>query len=172
MNLTQLFNEAWQARCSNSHEGAEVEFKNLLSHGFVAMERELRKVIPNYDENLFYMVQRILARLIVIDGEYLQGEYDAYVKYCDWANFEALSVARLKELGSSVSFDTFKDYANLILATRPLIGEQNYRCFVLSLCYMSLFGDKKIDEAEYKMITWFLDPKKDEWLSWDDYYKL
>ena len=172
MNLTDLFQEAWDARCATSHEGAEVQFKNLLSHGFVAMEATLKQVIDNYDEDLFYMVQRILAHFIVCDGEYLQGEYDAYLKYCDWAGFEPLSVRRLEELGHEVSFDEYKKYADIILATRPNVGERNYECFVLSLCYMSLFGDKKIDEMEYKLITWFLDPNKDQWLSWKDYYAL
>lgn len=172
MNLTNLLNVAWNARCNNSHEEAETQFKNLLSHGFVDMEKVLRQAFSNYDDDLFYMVQRILAHLIVSDGEYLQGEYDAYLKYCKWAGFKPLSVPELEKLGKAVNFDEFKKYAEIISATRQYIDEDHYECFVLSLCYMSLFGDKKIDENEYKLITWFLDKDKDQWLNWKDYYNL
>ena len=91
MNLVNLFNDAWKARSDNTHEQAEVMFKNLLSHGFVDMERVLRANIKGYDEDLFYMVQKLLACIVMADGDSFVGETDAYEKYCRWAGFQPLT---------------------------------------------------------------------------------
>ena len=166
MNLVNLFNDAWRARSNYSHEETEVMFKNLLSHGFVDMEKVLSRAIDNYDENLFYMVQKLLACLIMADGDHLQGEYDAYVKYCNWAGFRSLSAGDLRELDRRTSMDELKGIVGLLKTVRDYIDEDNYVCFVKSLCYMSLFGDKQVDENEYYLIAALCDPNKDYVPSW------
>ena len=166
MNLVALFNDAWETRSSNSHEATEVMFKNLLSHGFVDMERVLRNSIPNYDEDLFYMVQKLLACLIMADGDHLVGETDAYRKYCSWAGFQPLTAGELQELDRRTSMDELKSIVNLLKTVRGYIEEKNYVCFVQSLCYMSLFGDKQVDENEYYLIASLCDPSRDYVPSW------
>ena len=166
MNLVNLFNDAWKARSDNTHEQAEVMFKNLLSHGFVDMERVLRANVPNYDENLFYMVQKLLACIVMADGDSFVGETDAYEKYCRWAGFQPLTPSQLAELDRRTSMDELKSIIEVIKICRKYIDEDNYRCFVLSLCYMSLFGDKAVDENEYYIIAALCDPSRDYVPSW------
>ena len=115
------------------------------------------------------MVQKLLACLIMADGDHLQGEYDAYVKYCNWAGFRSLSASDLRELDRRTSMDELKGIVGVIKTVRPYIDESNYECFVKSLCYMSLFGDKKVDENEYYIIAALCDPSRDYVPSWEQF---
>ena len=171
MNIITLYNDAYKIHSQNNPKDVEEKFKNLLSHGFVQMENYLKTAMDNYDENLFYMVQKLLAFLILADGENYSGEMSAYNKYCEWAGFQPLTPDQLFKVVKRTSIDELKGIVSVIKQSRSHMSENNYVCFVLSLCYMSLFGDKEVDENEYYLITALCDPRYDHIPTWEQFKK-
>ena len=169
MNVIELMNEAWEDRCNLSHEQNEISFKNLLSHGYVAMEKAYNSTVKDYGDTLFYCIQRILVWLMLADGDFLQGEYDAYLKYCKWANFQPLTVDDCYALFNRMTRDDIMSCINHVTATRGHIDESDYRAFVRSLCFMSLFGDKELDKGEYTLISFFFNRSSDYSPDWETF---
>ena len=95
------------------------------------------------------------------DGEFLQGEYDAYCKFCKWAKIQALTVADVNALYSRTSVDRVIEDIKLINGLREFIDGDNYNAMVLGWCYLSLLGDGKFDENEYYIIRCFYDARYD-----------
>ena len=169
MDIVNLMNEAWDNRLKYSHEECEERFKNLLSHAFVSMEEIFSRRIPDYDEDVFYSVQKIIAALALADGEFLQGEYDAYLKFCDWANFEPLSVSEFQNLGNDVTGEEVLGEIEALASIRSEINEDDYYCFVLGLGIFALLGDREIDEIEYYIIANFFTYDTDYAPDWEQF---
>lgn len=165
LNMITLMNTAWDRRCEKSHEEFEVIIKNLLSHSFVELERIYTDWCASkgrtYNDEVFYLYQRLIVCLMLTDGDFLQGEYDAYVKYCSWAGFKALSVAEVRNLYSRISSNELVADIQLITGMRDYFDPENYEALVKGFCFFSLAGDKEFDENEYYIIRCFFDSSYD-----------
>ena len=161
MNLINMMNTAWERKNEVSAEEYEVKVKNLLSHAFVEIERMYvdfcKEKGYEYKDEVFYVFQRLIVYFTFSDGDFLQGEYDAYVKYCDWAHIQPLSVADCKALNERLTSETIINDIKLINGLRDSIDPENFTALVQGFCYMSLLGDKSFDENEYYIIRCFFD---------------
>ena len=108
-----------------------------------------------YKDEVFYIFQRLFIYFNFSDGDFLQGEYDAYVKYCGWAHFQPLSVADCRELSERLTAEEIIEDIKLINGLRDAIDPENFSSLVLGFCYMSLLGDKSFDENEYYILRCF-----------------
>ena len=170
MDIVALFDEAWDLKRENTHERSEEMFKNLISHGFVAFEEFFKDLLKDeYDDDLFYVIQKVLTYLIYADGDCLQGEYDAYVKYCDWAGFQACTVSELEQLYDDIDYDGLTDDLDVIIEYRDRIPEDDYRALVLGLCLFCFMGDDEIDEDEYAIVSFFLQQPEDYAPDWETF---
>ncbi len=160
MNLITMMNRAWDDRQSLSPDRLEEIVKNLLSHAHVNYDRVLRA--NGYPEDkAFYVFQDILVFIALSDGDFLQGEYDAYVKYCNWAGIQPLSVDDCRALYKRTTTDRVADDISLLKSYRYHIDEDKYTALVYACCLLSLLGDKQFDENEYYIIRCFFDSSVD-----------
>ena len=107
------------------------------------------------------MIQRIMVFLMMSDGDFLQGEYDTYVKYCNWCGIKPLSVADCKSLDSRLSANDIIQDIDLIKLFREDFNPENYQALIQGFCYLALTGDKALDENEYYIIRCFFEPGYD-----------
>ena len=108
-----------------------------------------------YKDDVFYLFQRLIIWHTMSDGDFLQGEYDAYCKYCDWARIQPLTVADCKNLASRLTVDEIVNDLQLVCGLRDSINPENFTALVQGFCYMSLLGDKQLDENEYYLLKCF-----------------
>lgn len=171
MNIIEMMNEAWEDRKTYSHEQNEISFKNLLSHGYVEMDKYYHSINKDYGDTLFLLIQDLLIWFILTDKEFLQGEYDAYAKYCEWADFEPLTSQQCVERYKKLDLEYIIKVVKHISATRGHIPEDDYAAFVTSLCFLSLFGDKEVDKEEYALISCFFTNEDDYCPTWEKFRK-
>ena len=171
MNVIELMNEAWDDRNRYTHEQNEISFKNLLSHGYTQMDKFYHRNDPDYGDKLFHLIQDLLIWFIMSDKEFLQGEYDAYAKYCEWADFEALTPKQCLERYKKLDIDYIIQIVKHISTSRDYIPEEDYEAFVTSFCFLSLFGDKEVDKEEYAIIASFFTSDEDYCPSWEQFKK-
>lgn len=171
MNMITLMNEAWDDCNLYTHEQNEVSFKNLLSHGFAEMDRFYHKANPDYGGRLFVLVQDLIIWFILADRELLRGEYDAYVKYCEWADIKPLSAKQIVERHEELDIEYIRKTVKHLSEARDYIPEDDYEAFVTSLCFLSLFGDKEVDKEEYGIIANFFNKAHDYCPSWEKFKK-
>lgn len=159
MNLVNDMNEAWRVRNEVDHDKYEEYFKNLISYTFVRLEEIYMDYCKNkgitYNGETFYAIQDIIVFIIGADDDILNGEYDAYVRYCNWAGVRALSVSELRSLISRLDQKTVVNDICLVDSIRENTDPEVYSKFVLGLCFLSLMGDKAFDENEYYLISSF-----------------
>ena len=161
MNMIALMNAAWSKRQQSTAEQYEEYVKNLVSHSFVQYE-SMYKAYCNekhikYEDQVFYVYQHIFVFLMKCDGEFLQGEYDAYCKYCNWAKIQPLSVSDVNALYARMKVEDLARDINLLTGLRPSIDAASYEAMVLGFCYFSLLGDRSFDENEYYVIKCFFE---------------
>lgn len=161
INMLNLMNIAWQRRNEVSSEEYEVKIKNLISHSFVEYERMFKDYCKNnnkeYEEQVFVIYQHIFVFMMLSDGDFLQGEYDAYCKYCQWAGFKPLSVAETRALYQQLSIEELSNDIATLTSLREFIDPENYEALVQGLCYLSLTGDRELDENEYYILRCFFE---------------
>lgn len=161
INMIDLMNTAWSKKNSCSSDEFAEKIKNLLSHSFVEVERIYKDYCSRngikYDQQVFLVYQHIFIFLMKCDGEFLQGEYDAYLKYCDWANIQPLKVERVNELYNEMSVDVLTNDIKLLVGLRDSIDPENYEAMVQGFCYLSLSGDRCFDENEYYILRCFFE---------------
>lgn len=156
MNLVQMMNYAWDKRQSNSAEELECYVRNLLSHAHVDYDRIFRA--NGYPEDkAFYAIQTVLIFISLSDNDFLQGEYDAYVKYCNWAGIKPLTVADCRAFYERNTTQRLVDDISLLKSYRYQLGDDLYDSMVTAFCLISLLGDKAFDENEYYIIRCFFD---------------
>lgn len=165
MNMIEHMNKAWSEKGRLDVNTFEEHCKNLVTHAYVELERIYKNYCSDkdqvYKDEVFYIFQRIFVFIMKCDGEFLQGEYDAYCKFCKWAKIQALTVADVNALYSRTSVDTVIEDIKLINGLREFIDGDNYNAMVLGWCYLSLLGDGKFDENEYYIIRCFYDARYD-----------
>lgn len=161
MNIITMMDMAWEKRQELAHEEMEEKFKNLISHAFVEYESAYKAYCQSenieYNERIFVVFQHIIVFLSFSDGQFLQGEYDAYVKYCNWARINPLSVDDCRSLFNRLPVEDILADIELLTCTREFIDPDNYFAMVLGFCYFSLFGDKAFDENEFYIIRTFFE---------------
>lgn len=165
LNMIENMNKAWDEKQRLDLDTYKQHCKNLITHAFVELEKMYKGYCSNkgveYKDEIFYSFQRILVYIMKCDGEFLQGEYDAYCLICDWAGIEPLSVNDVNALYSRTTSDDVISDIDLITGVREYMNPDNYRAMVLSFCYLSLLGDGSFDENEYYIIRCFYKPGYD-----------
>lgn len=159
LNMIDQMNKAWDQRQSLDYGTFKEHTKNLMTHAFVEIEGIFRDFCDQkgyeYKDEVFYSFQRIMVFIMKCDDELLQGEYDVYCKFCDWAGVEPLSVNDINALYARTEVDDVIRDIDLITGLRNDIEADNYRALVLGFCYFSLLGDEAFDENEYYIIRCF-----------------
>ncbi len=162
INMITLMNLAWDRRKALSHEEYEIKIRNLLSHAYVECSELYEAYCKNegkaYEDEIFYAFQRIFVFIMLCDGDFLQGEYDAYLKMCDNCNFQPLSVDDCRSLYNRMTVDDLaKQVSLLVNVLRDFIDGENYEAMVQGFCYLALAGDKEMDENEYYVLRGFFE---------------
>ncbi|MBE7088648.1 MAG: hypothetical protein E7370_03945 [Clostridiales bacterium] len=161
IDMVALMNIAWDRRCNLSHDEYEEKIKNLLSHSFVEYERLFKAYCDEkgteYEDEIFYIYQHIFVYIMLSDGDFLQGEYDAYCRYCKWAGIDALSVEDARALYNRLNNDEVANDIALLTNLRGSIDPENYEAMVKGFCYLALAGDKEMDENEYYILRCFFE---------------
>lgn len=176
INMITLMNTAWARRQQCSANQYEEYVKNLITHSFVEYERMYKSYCVDkgikYEDQVFYVYQHIFVFLMKCDGEFLQGEYDAYCKYCNWAKIQPLTVDAVNRVYANMSVEQIAADIRLLTGLREFITPQNYESMVQGFCYFSLLGDKSFDENEYYIIKCFFEDGYDYVpATWDRFKK-
>ena len=81
------------------------------------------EVINLVDDLIFYPFQEIFVFIMLSDDDFLQGEYDAYCKYCGFAGFKPLSSYKgfcfKSSLGESICEPTI--FIPSVMSSSPII---------------------------------------------------
>ena len=163
INMIELCNLAWDRKSKLAPSEYYVKTKNLLSHAYVECGRILGR------EKVFVAFQRILVFLMLCDEDFLQGEYDCYKTFCDYAKYEALTVSDCRSLYNRLSVDELTDEIATLVKLRDSIDPENYEAMVQGFCYFCLSGDKAMDENEYYILRCFFQGSDYAPSSWDQF---
>lgn len=163
INMIELCNLAWDRKSKLAPSEYYVKTKNLLSHAYVECGRILGR------EKVFVAFQRILVFLMLCDEDFLQGEYDCYKTFCDYAKYEALTVSECRSLYNRLSVDDLTDEIATLVKLRDSIDPENYEAMVQGFCYFCLSGDKAMDENEYYILRCFFQGNDYAPSSWDQF---
>lgn len=159
MYMVNDMNEAWSDMKNYSNEKNQEYVRNLLSHTYVLMDdawKELsRKNRQTYDDNAFYIFQKILVQFMLCDNEFLQSEYDCYCKFCLDAHFKPLTVDACKSLYNRTSIEELARNIAFVCSLRSAIGEREFHAMVRGFCHFCLLSDHKMDENEYYILACF-----------------
>ena len=165
INMITIMNEAWKDRCNNTHDQFEVYVKNLLSHSYATIQSAYvdycRSRGQEDDQRIFLAYQRVFIFLMLSDGDFLQGEYDAYCKFCNYAEIKPLTVSRIRELYNDWSIDVLIREITFLAGFRDALEPSDFSAMVRGFCFMSLCGDKSFDENEYYILRCFFDSDYD-----------
>lgn len=152
-------NEAWKNLNAYSSQQNQEFVKNLVSHAFVAIDKAwsdyAKKNGNKYEDDAFYVFQKIFVKFMLCDGEFLQSEYDCYCKFCNYAHVQPLSVADCRSLYNRVSVDQLVDNIAYLVRLRPGLGEDMYHAMVRGFCHFCLLSDHEMDENEYYILRCF-----------------
>ena len=163
INMIELCNLAWDRKSKLAPSEYYVKTKNLLSHAYVECGRILGR------EKVFVAFQRILVFLMLCDDDFLQGEYDCYKTFCDYAKYEALTVSDCRSLYNRLSVDDLTDEIATLVKLRDSIDPENYEAMVQGFCYFCLSGDKAMDENEYYILRSFFEACDYAPSTWDQF---
>ena len=165
MNMLTHMDKAWNEKRRLDVNTYQEHCKNLISHAYMELVKMYKDFCRNkgqvYKDEVFYMFQRIFVFIMKCDGEFLQGEYDAYVNFCRYAGIQALSVNDIKNLYARKSTNDLSESISYINSFRSYIDDSKFEALVLAFCYLSLLGDKSFDENEYYIIRCFFDRNYD-----------
>ncbi|MBQ8433818.1 MAG: hypothetical protein IJX23_03315 [Clostridia bacterium] len=163
INMIDLCNLAWDRKSKLAPSEYYTKTKNLLSHAYVECGRIIGR------EKVFVAFQRVLVFLMLCDDDFLQGEYDCYKTFCDYANYEALSVSDCRSLYNRLSVDDLTEEISTLVSLRDSIDPDNYEAMVQGFCYFCLSGDKAMDENEYYILRCFFQNCDYAPSSWDQF---
>ena len=162
INLIECLNKAWKYR-KNTDEVYIDQFNNLMESAYYAVDQKLRMISEKnheeYHDECFYFFQKIIAKIIFADDEFLIEEHESYTQFCNHVGIKALSTKEIKELNDSISLEKTKENIKMFSKVRDKIDEKDYETLITGLCSLSLMGDKELDEKEYEIIIEFLNEK-------------
>lgn len=161
MNMISLMNYAWDQRQKVDAATFQDQCRNLLSHAYADLTNMYndycaRQGVKNEDL-IFYTFQEIFVFIMLSDDDFLQGEYDAYCKFCNYAGIQPLSVADCRSLYGRTSVERLGQDINFLSQLRETIEPSKYEAMVLAFCYLCLHGDKAMDENEYYILRCFFE---------------
>ena len=161
INMIELCNLAWDRKSKLAPSEYYVKTKNLLSHAYVEYKNLFvdycNRNGQEYKQNIFICFQHIMVFLMLCDDDFLQGEYDCYKIFCDYAKIEPLSVSDCRSLYNRLSVDDLIDDIAFLVKLRDNIDPENYEAMVQGFCYFALSGDKAMDENEYYILRSFFE---------------
>ena len=159
MNMIADMNEAWKDMNEASSQKNQEYVLNLLSHAVVEIDNAWRNVAKrngeSYDNNAFYLFQKIIVNFMLCDGEFLQGEYDCYCKFCNFCHVQPLSVADCRSFYNRVSIEDLANNIRVVYNLRSAMGEDKYHAMVRGFCHFCLLSDHEMDENEYYILVCF-----------------
>ena len=159
MNMIADMNEAWKDMNGYSSQKNQEYVLNLVSHAFVNLDNAWRAVYKkngdNYDNEAFYLFQKIFVNFMLCDGEFMQSEYDCYCKFCHFAHVQPLSVADCRSYYDRVSVEDLGKSIRFLFNSRSAIGEDTYHAMVRGFCHFCLLSDHEMDENEYYILSCF-----------------
>lgn len=173
MNIISDMNQAWSDKeNSNSDQYADY-IRNLLSYGFNACQKVLSEFLKDkYNDEMIFITQILLIKIILSDNVFMEGEYKAYSRICYWAEIDPFTVSECRKIYNKVTSDELKTNIKILDNFRDIIGEKLYHTFVLSLCYLTLAGDKELDASEYYILREFYSRSNDYApKTWDEFNK-
>lgn len=162
INMIDLCNLAWDRRTKLALSEYYTKTKNLLSHAYVEYKNMFIDFCRNkgqaYEDQVFYIFQHILVFLMMCDDDFLQGEYDCYKTFCEYANFEPLTVDSVRPLYNRLTVDDLSKDISILRDLRGYLNDpDNYEAMVQGFCYFCLSGDKAMDENEYYILRCFFE---------------
>lgn len=158
LNLISLMNYAYEEKRKLNTETYVTHCVNLLSHTYSELYKLISSEDPSFkDSDLFIVIQHIFVFIMKCDNDFLQGEYDAYCKFCNYAKFKPLKVEEVNNLYNRLDTKQVASDILKIKTHREQIDGSKYEAFILSLCYLSLLGDTSFDENEYYIIRCFFE---------------
>ena len=159
MNMIADMNEAWQDMKECSSQKNQEYVLNLISHAFVDIDTAWRNVAKKngnrYDNDTFYLFQQIIVNFMLCDDEFLQGEYDCYCRFCNFAHVQPLSVADCRSYYNRVSVEELGNSIRRLYNLRSSLGVEKYHAMVRGFCHFCLLSDKEMDENEYYILSCF-----------------
>lgn len=159
INLVKMMNEAWDARQRYDADVlGDLVVKKIAPafNDYESMFIQFCKEEGNqYKDEVFIVYQHIFLFFMLCDDDFLQGEYDAYCKFCKWANIKPLSTDRMRELYREIKVDTLINDIGLLFRLRNSIPAAKYEDMVQGFCYLTLLGDRAFDENEYYILRCF-----------------
>ena len=165
MNMISLMNYAWDQRQKVSAEVYQDQCRNLLSHAYADLnalyQQYCREQNVKNEEIIFISFQHVFVFMMLSDNDFLQGEYDAYCKYCRYAGFEPLSVADCRGLYARLTVEDLANDIKFITGLRDAVDPDKFEAMVLGFCYLTLQGDKEMDENEYYILRCYFEPNYD-----------
>lgn len=157
MNMIADMNEAWKDMNDYSSQKNQEYVLNLISHAFVdidnAWESYAKRNGQKYEDDAFYLFQKILVNFMLCDNDFLQGEYDCYCKFCNFAHVQPLSVEDCKKFYNRVSIEDLGQNIARLYSLRPAVGEEKYHALVRGFCHFCLLSDHAMDENEYYILA-------------------
>lgn len=173
MDLVKLVDHAWNMKKQYGYERTQEMFKNSLSYPYGEILNEYVTRCQNENKPsstiiIYKVFENIIVHIMKCDDDFLQGEYDAYVKfakYCGYRNFSADDIRNM-------SFDrnTLIRCINKLKSYRFVISEENYESMIQGFCHLIFLGDNAIDENEYYILRCFLDDAYDKYPSdWESF---
>ena len=152
-------NEAWQDAKGYSSQKNQEYVLNLLSHAFVDLDNAWRSVAKKngerYEDNAFYLFQKILVNFMLCDNDFMQSEYDCYCTFCHAAHVQPLSVADCRAFYNRVSVEDLRAAVRGVYNLRSSFGEDKYHAMVRGFCHFCLLSDHEMDENEYYILSCF-----------------
>ena len=159
MNMIADMNEAWKDMNEQTSQKNQEYVLNLISHAFVDLDSAWRDVAKRrgerYEDEAFYVFQKILVNFMLCDNEFLQSEYDCYCKFCHLAHVQPLSVEDCRSFYNRVSVEDLGSNIRGLFNLRSNIGEDKYHAMVRGFCHFCLLSDHEMDENEYYILSCF-----------------
>ena len=161
INLVEQFQLAWQEKQNFSHERREENTVALLKRVHDEYASTVRNYLSSigrpYDNQVFTALQNVLVYLCCCDGQYSQGEADAYTKLCYRIGMSPLSVSEFKSKAESMSMSVLtKNIAVFTFFRDKLSSPIIFEYLISGLCMYAFLGTNELYENEFYVIKTFL----------------
>ena len=161
IDLVDQLKLAWQERVDFSHERREENAVALLKrvHDEYAttIRSHLASIGQPYANQAFTALQNVLVYLCCCDGQYSQGECDAYTKLCYRIGMRPLSVEEVRSKANNMSISVLtKNIAVFTFFRDRLSAPIIFEYLISGLCTFAFLGTGKLNENEFYVLKTFL----------------
>ena len=177
IDLIDLMKTAHKRKREVSASEFHTKAKNLLSYAYVEYKNMYIDYCNSkgeeYKNRIFYIFQHIFAYLMMSDGEATRAEHECYSLFCNYAKVEPLTIDDCRALYNRLETDEVIDDIKFLRDLRPHLKDaDNYRAMVQGFCYFCLASNKKLDEIQYLLLSFFFESNIDSCPSNWTMYKL